>query len=181
MKIEYFTRNKTLLADGEGKRIPADSNKVNLNWWHIKYGENKQNLGDMLSQVVYDYMCQYYNLDSERKIHTTKHLYAVGSILFFENQDATVWGTGCTFELQKNLKNLIHQKYMRKLDVRVVRGPYTRNALLKLGIKCPEIYGDPAMLLPLIYSCYEKNEEQILIITHLKDKKQNCDNMYNVS
>lgn len=169
MKIEYFSRNKRLLADGDGKRELAVSNAVNLNWWHIKYGQNNQNLGDMLSKVVYDYMCGYYNLDTKQKVSKTKHLYAIGSILFFENQDATVWGTGCTYELQKNFNNIIHQKYMRKLDVRAVRGPYTRNALLSLGIKCPSIYGDPAMLMPLIYFAHRENNNKVLVITHLKD------------
>lgn len=77
---------------------------------------------------------------------------------FFENQDAVVWGTGCTKEPEKNINNIIHQKYMRKLDVRAVRGPKTKGALDKLGIKCPEVYGDPAMLMPLIYQPINKKQ-----------------------
>lgn len=170
MNIEYFSRNKRLLADGDGKREFAIDNIVNLNWWHIRYGQDNQNLGDMLSEVVYEYMCKYYGIKPSATVAKTKHLYAIGSILFFENQDAVVWGTGCMHDLKKNLYNVMHQKYMRKLDVRAVRGPYTRKVLMNLGIKCPKIYGDPAMLMPLIYQSHKQIDNKVLVITHLKDK-----------
>lgn len=38
MNIEWFSRNNNLLADGTGKTIPAEEGKINLNWWHTKYG-----------------------------------------------------------------------------------------------------------------------------------------------
>ena len=169
-KIEYFDRNNTLLADGQGYRMPAMKNKVNLNWWHIKYGQKEQNLGDMLSEVVFEYMCKKYNIEIERQISKTKHLYAIGSILFFENQDATIWGTGCMHSLPLNCSSFLHQRIMRKLDVRAVRGPKTREALLKLGVKCPEIYGDPAMLMPMIYKPERTEKKYIVVIPHYKDR-----------
>ena len=64
---------------------------------------------------------------------------------------------------------------MRKLDVRAVRGPKTKGALDKLGIKCPEVYGDPAMLMPLIYQPINKKTNMTVVITHLKDEKEMCD------
>lgn len=169
LRIEYFTRNNGLLADGAGNRPSSNKDKINLNWWHTEYGQEQQNLGDMISPVVYDYMCDYYNLDKDKKTERTKHIYAIGSILFFENQDVTVWGTGALHELEQNMNTIFHQRILRKIDARAVRGPLTRKCLRKVGIKCPEIYGDPAMIMPLIYRPEVERGKKILILTHLKD------------
>lgn len=176
-KIEYFSRNNTLLADSEGLRPLADSRRINLNWWHIKYDQEEQNFGDMLSPIVFDYLCQYYNLDRNKIVHKTKHLYAIGSILFFENQDITVWGTGSLHDMQCNMDTLLHHRILRKIDVRAVRGPLTRANLTKLKISCPAVYGDPAMLMPLIYKPIKARENYVLVLTHhdqrdgIKEKK----------
>lgn len=172
-KIEYFSKNNTLLADGEGYRPPASPQKINLNWWHIKYNQKKQNLGDMISSVVYDYLCNYYGLDKNKKVRKTRHLYAIGSILFFENQDATVWGTGSLHDMHYNINNIVHQKVLRRLDVRAVRGPLTRASLCRLGVSCPKVYGDPAVLMPLIYEPIRTDQKRIVVISYLDDDYSN--------
>ena len=170
MNIEYFSKNENLLSDGTGYRKPAEKNRVNMNWWHTAYGSCTQNLGDMLSEAVFAYMCELHKINRNKVLNKTKHLYTIGSILFFENQDATVWGTGCMHSVQPDLSTILHQKYMRHLDIRAVRGPKTREQLLKLHIKCPEVYGDPAILMPLIYTPKRSTNEQIVLITHYKDE-----------
>lgn len=54
MNIEYFSRNKRLLADGDGKREFAIDNIVNLNWWHIRYGQDNKNFYDVCSPLYYE-------------------------------------------------------------------------------------------------------------------------------
>lgn len=134
----------------------AEKNKVNLNWYQLPYEictsdslNAGQNLGDYLSKLIFEYMLEVNNI--ENKTTKTKHLYAVGSILLMGYQNATVWGTGFPFE-PGTLRGMPHRKPFRKLDVRCVRGPLTRKTLLKLGHECPENYGDPAVLMPLIYN-----------------------------
>ena len=57
-----------------------------------------------------------------------------------------IWGSGLL-----RGKDRYWWSSLRKLDIRAVRGPLTRQALLKNGYDCPEIYGDPAILMPLFY------------------------------
>lgn len=59
---------------------------------------------------------------------------------------------------------------LAELDIRSVRGPRTRSVLTELGIKCPEIYGDPAVLMPYIYKPENLQKEyDISLITHFSD------------
>lgn len=120
----------------------ARKNKVNLNYW-----KEDKNLGDLLSKVVVEYMLSKKELSLEKSINNRKrkHLYAVGSVLTAGIQDATVWGSGIL-----NAK-LSYRLRKRKLDIRLVRGPITRTILLDYLNKCPEKYGDPALLMPEIY------------------------------
>ena len=128
------------------------SNRVNLHRWISPDG--MENIGDYLSDVIVRYMLSQRGIIFDKPVNTTKHLYAVGSILQMGLQNATVWGSGYKYDISTNsvydhVNNAISR--MRKLDIRCVRGPETRRVLRKLGFKCPEIYGDPAVLMPLIY------------------------------
>ena len=58
------------------------------------------------------------------------------------------------------------------MDVRAVRGPLTRKVLLELSYDCPEIYGDPAILMPLIYDPkIEKRREKLIIPQFISERE----------
>lgn len=115
-----------------------------------------------MSLPVYQYMLKRFGLEEHKKLNTTKHLYAIGSILFWGRQDATIWGSGL---LNYPPEGTYRSKKFH-LDIRAVRGPVTRDILLKEGFECPEVYGDPAVLMPLIYSPPHKKNEQYSVVMH---------------
>lgn len=88
-------------------------------------------------------------------------IYSTGSVFKYVKEDSLVWGTGC---IDYGLVG------RRPKKIYSVRGPMTRNELLKVGYSCPEEYGDPALLFPLVYN--PKNIEKKIkfgVIPHYID------------
>lgn len=137
MSLLFPMRNQFLLFNVTNKAIP---HRVNLNYWC-----ESNNLGDTLTPVIVNYMLSLRGIDPNQRVSKKKHLYAVGSVLTAGIQDCTVWGSGI---LNARITNRCRN---RELDIRAVRGPFTRAILMDYGYECPAIYGDPAMLMPEIY------------------------------
>jgi autotransporter strand-loop-strand O-heptosyltransferase len=74
--------------------------------------------------------------------------------------DDYVWGTGCIDE---------HHVGDKPKKVYSVRGPLTRDVLLKRGWDVPEVYGDPALLFPQIYNPTIEKKYKIGLIPHCVD------------
>ena len=76
-------------------------------------------------------------------------MFTIGSVMRFAKTNDLIWGSGI------NGKNLERDQFkFEALDIRMVRGPRSREYLEKIGIKCPEIYGDPGLLLPMFFPEY---------------------------
>lgn len=83
----------------------------------------------------------------------------IGSIFIdkYINDFTEVWGSGM----------LRHQVLYKKPNkVYAVRGPKTREICLESNIDCPEIYGDPALLIPYYYYPYVMKKYKLGIIPH---------------
>lgn len=126
--------------------IPFKVNLLYVGNSFKKEGISYYNVGDYLSKVVFEMLMKHFDIKSywTGKTRCVAH---IGSIIQFIGQDCIVYGSGFLFRwtmIQFARKKL-------KLDIRAVRGPLTRDLLLELGYYVPQVYGDPAILLPLFY------------------------------
>jgi pyruvyltransferase len=83
---------------------------------------------------------------------------STGSVMHAVAEGDTVWGTG--------LISGTHKRIMPKANYAAVRGPLTRQVC---GLEV-EVFGDPALLLPLIYRPQFEKKHAIGIIPHYTDK-----------
>lgn len=150
--IKTGLNNKIILFSS----LKANRNKVNIDFW-----QDKKNIGDAISPIIVEFACKYYRIDLNKSISHTKHLFAVGSIITAGCQDCTIWGSGI---LNSTIASRVRN---RKLDIRAVRGPLTRIILTDYGFDVPMIYGDPAILLPLIYNPAVSKKYDIGVVLHL--------------
>ena len=94
----------------------------------------------------------------------TPNILAIGSIMqSMCNKHSIVWGTGA-MHADANIN------IQTPLEIRAVRGPKTFSLLNSKGIKCPKTFGDPALLLPLIYKPQTTKKFKIGIIPHYADE-----------
>ncbi len=89
----------------------------------------------------------------------------VGSTLSFISLDhVTVWGAGI---INENEKDRISGKPDR---ITAVRGPLTARVLREKGYDCPDVFGDPILLLPKLYGPKKEQRYDIGIIPHYTDR-----------
>lgn len=123
------------------KRIKLE--KQCLYWWEP--GDRRINVGDYLSKVIVSEVLALRDKEIQEKKDKSKRLFAIGSILHFAKSNECVWGSGVNWKLDSAMHRF------SGLDVRAVRGPLTRDYLKRRSISVPEIYGDPALLMPLFF------------------------------
>jgi pyruvyltransferase len=122
-------------------------------WW--SKGPTPGNFGDILTPFLFDYLNIQYTYSS---IHLANAI-SIGSIAKFAKKDTIVLGSG-TIRASDPLSP--------EADWRFVRGPLTREIVVNNGGDCPEIYGDPALLLPMICEADTKHYE-LGIVPHYVD------------
>jgi pyruvyltransferase len=119
------------------------------------------NFGDSINSVFIDFLAD------KKYIHKKKpdqlHYMVTGSILHFSNSNSIIFGTGFISESSKLGSD-------KPNKIIAVRGPLTKNKFINMHIECPEIYGDPLILFPLLYNPSIKAQPQTIgIIPHFID------------
>ncbi len=125
----------------------------------------KYNFGDDLNVFLLEELTGKKVLKYGEFLHLRKcNILAIGSIVEnYSNKDSIIWGSGA-IEGEK--------KIVAPHKVCAVRGPLTQKFLEETGVKVPHVYGDPALLLPLIYNPHNiEKKYKMGIIPHYVDYK----------
>ena len=137
----------------------VNASSLKLFWW-----KEKHNFGDALNSEI---ASKYSSKQVEWvPANFSKEFYmAIGSVLQEANNNTIVWGSGFI--------NAKLEPYRQPREILAVRGPLTRRRLLDLKIKCPEVYGDPALIMPEFYYPSCERQYDLGIVPHFVDKKNN--------
>lgn len=111
---------------------------------YSRFGARLSNFGDLLGPIVVDLLRQREGIAEGSAKGRSRTLFSVGSVLHEARDGDVVWGSGM------NGKKRPEQHEFSKLDVRAVRGPRTAAFLRGMGVEVPDVYGDPALLLPVL-------------------------------
>lgn len=136
----------------------------------IPIRKRANNFGDLIGPMLVERIL--HNKGLENLEADKGRLLTVGSIFFMAKDGDTVWGSGF---LNDNLESSYS---FHQLDVRSVRGPLTRSLLKeRFSIDSPDIYGDPALLVPLLFpeivdSAKSKSKVDLTIVPHWSEYKE---------
>lgn len=118
------------------------------------------NFGDILTPYILD---KLFNIEA---VYTqipaqSPVLISIGSVISrATSKNVTIWGSGAM---------KITDQPNPAANYLAVRGPRTRDIIIKNGGECPEIYGDPALLLPKVYDNPQDKKYKIGFVPHYVD------------
>jgi len=119
------------------------------------------NFGDSVNSIFIDFLADKQYIYKNKP--DTLHYMVTGSVLHFSNSNSIIFGTGFISESSRLGSG-------KPNKIIAVRGPLTRNKFIKMNIECPEIYGDPLILFPLLYNPSIKAKKSLIgIIPHFID------------
>jgi len=133
---------------------------------YVRYFRSVRNWGDMLTPYIFEKLSGTtpISLKNKQPSHGGAPVYQItGSILSWCCKNTVVWGNG---HIEGNAGKILPPR-----AIHAVRGPLSRQLLLAQGIPCPEVYGDPALIMPVLYHPDIKPTHEIGIVAHYVDVK----------
>ena len=126
-------------------------------WW--PQSPRPGNFGDILTPIILDKVFGVQPIFTLPP-HRDPVIYGVGSIIHRAEGKSVIWGSGAIAADRPVKKDATYL---------AVRGPRTFELLRKQGIECPQVLGDPAMLMPLIFNEDTPQEYEYGIFAHYVD------------
>jgi pyruvyltransferase len=124
------------------------------------YWPISNNFGDLIGP----YIC--HKLTDRKAIYAEptadyEHYIFGGSVLNHAGRKAIAWGAGIA---------TITDGVNPDTDIRAVRGPITRARVLSTGRRCPAVYGDPGLLMPMFHKPAYPRNRKIGLVPHYVDQ-----------
>lgn len=115
---------------------------INAILFYEEGGIKNENWGDdinyhFLKEIVLHPIAHYNHNSLALRLQMPNYLVIGSTIQWLSNKRTVVWGAGMVDDI------VLESKPEKVL---AVRGPLTREVLIKQGIECPAIFGDPALL-----------------------------------
>jgi pyruvyltransferase len=120
-----------------------------------------QNWGDKLNPVLVSILSgkRVLNIHDYYNVHGIPVHVVIGSGLgHLTHPESIVWGQG--------FANYTDQLRRRPRQICAVRGPLSRQKVLDAGLDCPDVVGDPALLLPRYFDEEVAKRHRIGLIPH---------------
>lgn len=138
--------------------IQNEDGSIRVHWW-----TNAENFGDLLAPWLVE------RISGKKVAYVPKGEPAylvIGSIVAHASSGCGVWGAG-SFGVEKPEHFAADAEYFS------VRGPLTRNKLVTNKIKCPRVYGDPALLVPDYYQPKVDKSHDIGVVLRWSEQRWN--------
>ncbi len=126
--------------------------------------EKCPNFGDLIGPYLFEKITGNSPIFASTSNLSLNSVYmSAGSLMSWCRENSVIWGSGI---VQRG------QRFPKPQAVYAVRGPITRDHFIDQGYYCPEVYGDPALLMPIFYSPENiVRKYNIGIVPHYVDKK----------
>ena len=131
--------------------------------YHENNNVRHENWGDdinyyFLREIIQRPILIYNSVSLAFRLKLRNYLVIGSTIDMLCKKNTEIWGAGIIDE-NKSLR-------FKPRKVYAVRGPLTRKKLLEQGVECPEIYGDPALLISRYYKSKVKKKYSFGFIPH---------------
>ncbi len=123
----------------------------------------ERNFGDWIGPYLFERVTQRQALFCKANRAGVRSVYfTTGSILHHIKVPnvAVVWGSGIISG---------DTRFSAPREITAVRGPITRQRCIDLGYDCPEVFGDPGILMPLHYRSSVRPGSWIGVVPHMVD------------
>lgn len=147
---------------------PHVKSQVPLFYWDARPRLGFSNFGDAMSVSIVERILGRSITTTTAATPGKKKFLAIGSITNYAEEGDVLWGTGVNGKYPHP-----SDYHFTTLDVRAVRGPLSRKFLIDMGVDCPEVYGDPTLLLPKLFPEFQKPSapsQEYVVIPHFSDE-----------